>query len=187
MPINKEKWGTKYQNRNIEVFVVSALKVSQKFAPDSKAKKIHWRLSGGYNTDSGSESTIFDTANVENQGPYVEIDFYTRGYIASHNATKNLEFQVLKDYTSNDVANLVRQRRLNVFRYNAQGTGCRTWTARLIEELEDEGVIPRDSVTRFRQAVEESNLPEAEIQKVQISRKTQSGSDEQKPQKRRHK
>ncbi|KAI0078471.1 hypothetical protein K474DRAFT_1660495 [Panus rudis PR-1116 ss-1] len=60
-----------------------------------------------------------------------------------------------KPYTTTDIYKLLEDKRFNYFLYNGNGSGCLTWTTRLVKELEDEGVLPAGALASFKEKVAE--------------------------------
>ena len=65
------------------------------------------------------------------------------------------ETALAKDFTTTQVYNLLIEKKFNYYRYNGTGSGCLTWTTRLVNVLEAEGVLPHGAEASFLQKVQQ--------------------------------
>lgn len=77
----------------------------------------------------------------------------SKEYGASSNAVAHWEISLAKSFTTSDIFTLLENRRLNCFMYNGNGSGCLTWTTRLVKELEDIGALPAGALASFYKTV----------------------------------
>jgi hypothetical protein len=59
-------------------------------------------------------------------------------------------------FTSNDVLALMRTEKLHHYQYNGNGSGCLTWTIKLVSVLEDNGVLAAGSTDDFLEVVKKA-------------------------------
>ena len=79
----------------------------------------------------------------------------SKNFAVSSTAANHWETPLAKPYTTTDVYKLLDNKRFNYFMYNGNGSGCLTWTTRLVKELEDEGVLPAGVLASFNEKIAE--------------------------------
>jgi hypothetical protein len=137
---------------------------------------IHWRIQGFYTGPNGHTQTlIFDTiqdqmtniADVEYVPDSTEysmtahIWLYSRVRHKPHGPSTNqraeFSFPVLRYLTGQNLIDIIEHKSLHRYRYSPLGSGCLTWSRRIISELANEQYIRMDAdywlgdyVMRFR-------------------------------------
>ncbi|KAI6105002.1 hypothetical protein EDD16DRAFT_32642 [Pisolithus croceorrhizus] len=158
MPIDTKQWQKTDHDRKIETFIVTAVKMPRKFKPDEPTRQlIHWRGGGAYRINARGEwrSTSFDTQKWDIADPDIQVQFISKPFRVSSVAASFWECPLSKEYTTTEVHDLMVAKKLNHYMYNGAGSGCLTWTTRLVQVLEEEGVLPTGSTARFRAKVRE--------------------------------
>jgi hypothetical protein len=78
----------------------------------------------------------------------------SKDFLVSSQAPYHWKKELHKKVTTEYVHQLLINKKFNHFRYNGAGSGCLTWTTRLIKVLEEEGILPHGSLTEFNERVE---------------------------------
>ncbi len=77
----------------------------------------------------------------------------SKDFAVSSTAVDYWEMPLKKHYTTTDIFNLIKNKRLHHFLYNGNGSGCLTWTRRLVEELEHAEVLSSGALASFDKKV----------------------------------
>ncbi|KAI6097839.1 hypothetical protein EDD16DRAFT_1113474 [Pisolithus croceorrhizus] len=157
-PIDTKQWKKVDRDVKLEKFIVTAVIMPAAYKPGDPTKRlIHWRGGGAYYNEADEEgrSTSFDTRKLSVTDPVVEVQLISKPYMVSSVAPYYWESLLSKDCTAKDIYDLVVAYKLNHYVYNGAGSGCLTWTTRLVEVLENEGVLPAGSMRRFSAKVQE--------------------------------
>ncbi|RPD56825.1 hypothetical protein L227DRAFT_578491 [Lentinus tigrinus ALCF2SS1-6] len=155
-PIDTKQWQKRDRDVAVDTFIVTAVRMPGVFEdpsnPDSR-QLIHWRGGGAYQQGGSGRSTSFDTRKWSTTDPEIEVQIISKNFTVSSSAADHWEAPLAKPYTTTDIYNLLENKRLNYFLYNGNGSGCLTWTTRLVKELEDEGVLPAGALVSFNEKV----------------------------------
>lgn len=87
---------------------------------------------------------------------YDVIRLISKDFEISRNSLYIFQTPFLRHCTSNDVYAIIQAHRLNHYYYNGQGSGCLTWTMRLIQVLIYHGLIDPSSYIGFNMKVAEA-------------------------------
>ncbi|KAJ3575745.1 hypothetical protein NP233_g907 [Leucocoprinus birnbaumii] len=154
--IDTKKWNTIDRGVKIERFVATAVKMPQSFDPENPTKQlIHWRGGGAYKISDEGRSTSLDTRKLSDDDPIVQVQFISKDFEVSSRAPYYWDARLIKDYTTNQVYDLLKRKKFNQYKYNGAGSGCLTWTTALVKLFEDEGIIAKGSKAAFEKKVEE--------------------------------
>ncbi|KAI6098595.1 hypothetical protein EDD16DRAFT_557847 [Pisolithus croceorrhizus] len=155
-PIDTKQWLKEDRDVTIYKFIATAVKMRDEFKPDDPTKQlIHWRGGGAYPRGRKWFSTSFDTRKLSKVDPFIEVQFISKPFMVSSAAPYYWECPLSKKYTTTEVYELVVAKKLHHYMYNGGGSGCLTWTTKLVDVLETEGVLPAGSKANFLKKVEE--------------------------------
>ncbi|TFK87141.1 hypothetical protein K466DRAFT_663254 [Polyporus arcularius HHB13444] len=137
IPIDIKQWRKIDRDVVVEKFIVTAVWMPHQYEVPSNSESrqlIHWRGGGAYRTaDGGEGSTSYDTRNWIKGSPEIEVQLISKDFAVSSTAVDYWEMPLKKHYTTTDIFNLIKNKRLHHFLYNGNGSGCLTWTRRLVE------------------------------------------------------
>lgn len=77
----------------------------------------------------------------------------SKNFAVSSSAVDYWGTTLAKPYTTTQIYNLLVNKHFDRYLYNGNGSGCLTWTTRLVKELEDEGVLPAGALASFNAKV----------------------------------
>ncbi|KAJ3755017.1 hypothetical protein EV360DRAFT_86300 [Lentinula raphanica] len=154
--IDIKSWRKNDRDEIIQKFNVSAIPMKH----NGSRPLLHWRAAGIYTSnDSGTlVSTVFDTYHPESDDSTdVKIDVYSRKYARSNAAAYFWEADLLREFTTTDLVQLLVAKKFHKYRYNGAGSGCRFWVTTLVTLLEQESIVSPGSTESLSQLVEEAS------------------------------
>ncbi|KAI6098601.1 hypothetical protein EDD16DRAFT_558177 [Pisolithus croceorrhizus] len=155
-PIDTKRWKKDDRDVKINKFIVTAVVMPEQFKPDDPTKQlIHWRGGGAYRRGEDWFSTSFDTRKLSATDPAIEVQLISKPFMVSSVAPYYWECLLSREYTTTEVYHLLVAKKFNHYRYNGAGSGCLTWTTRLVKVLEEERVLPAGSMQSFLAKVQE--------------------------------
>ncbi|KAI6119792.1 hypothetical protein EV401DRAFT_1888016 [Pisolithus croceorrhizus] len=158
-PFNIKRWKKDDRDVEIEKFVVTAVRMPHKFKPGEPTRQlIHWRGGGAYPdgdvANGKNRSTSFDTTKWGTD-PIIEVELISKPFMVSSAAPYYWMCPLSRPFTTKDVYELMVAKKFNYYKYNGEGSGCLTWTTRLVEVLQEEGVLPAGSMASFLAKVDQ--------------------------------
>ncbi|KAJ3911736.1 hypothetical protein F5877DRAFT_72952 [Lentinula edodes] len=156
LPIDTSQFLLRFRDVPLRTFTAVAIATSDLNPADGR-RLLHWRASGtylsSYNRTPVNGSTTFDTRTIAGQ---TEVQLISKNFDISRNSLFIFQTPFRRHCTSNDIYGIIQAHRLNQYDYNGGGSGCLTWTMKLIEVLTLYGLIDPTSYIGFNMKVAEA-------------------------------